>query len=227
MYRTADIHENALTNPALARGWPSYRRRSDPLLTIQLSFKRALDIVGAFILLIFVFPLLVSIALAIVIETGFPIFFLQQRPGRDNGVFTIFKFRTMRHAKEIENQAKRNDPRVTRVGKLLRQSSLDELPQLINVLLGHMSLVGPRPHPLWLDAQFADRFEDWHIRAGMRPGITGLAQINGARGEIREARDMERRVQLDLQYVETWSLFLDAKILARTAFVVWLDERAH
>jgi putative colanic acid biosynthesis UDP-glucose lipid carrier transferase len=90
-----------------------------------------------------------------------------------------------------------------------------------------MSLVGPRPHPLWLDAQFADRFENWRIRAGMRPGMTGLAQINGARGEITEVSDMERRFELDLQYVERWSLFLDIKILARTAFVVWLDERAH
>lgn len=223
----ANIHESSLTNSALARDWPSYRRRSDPRLTIRLSLKRTLDIVLALVLLLFVLPLLVFISLAIVIETGFPIFFFQQRPGRDNGVFRIWKFRTMRYAREIENQATHNDPRVTTVGKFLRQSSLDELPQLINVLVGDMSLVGPRPHPLWLDAQFADRFENWRVRSGMRPGMTGLAQINGARGEIREVRDMERRFQLDLQYVETWSLFLDVKILARTAFVVWRDERAH
>jgi putative colanic acid biosysnthesis UDP-glucose lipid carrier transferase len=177
--------------------------------------------------LIFVLPLLGFISLAIVLETGFPVFFLQQRPGRDNSVFTIIKFRTMRPAREIEKQAAHNDSRVTRVGKFLRQSSLDELPQLINVLLGHMSLVGPRPHPLWLDERFSDRFENWRIRADMRPGMTGLAQVNGARGEIKEGRDMERRLQLDLQYVETWSLFLDVKILARTAFVVWVDARAY
>jgi len=189
--------------------------------------KRTLDFTLALILLICVLPLLVFISLAIVIETGFPILFLQQRPGKDNVTFTIFKFRTMRSVREVESQATHNDSRVTHVGKFLRQSSLDELPQLMNVLFGHMSLVGPRPHPLWLDARFADRFENWRLRAGMRPGITGLAQVSGSRGEIKEDRDMERRFQLDLQYVETWSLFLDVKILARTAFVVWLDERAY
>jgi lipopolysaccharide/colanic/teichoic acid biosynthesis glycosyltransferase len=223
----ADVHESSLTNSALTRDWTSYRGKSDPLLTIQLSLKRVFDIVVAFTVLIFVLPLLGFISLAIVLETGFPVFVLQQRPGRDNSVFTIIKFRTMRPAREIEKQAAHNDSRVTRVGKFLRQSSLDELPQLINVLLGHMSLVGPRPHPLWLDERFSDRFENWRIRADMRPGMTGLAQVNGARGEIKEGRDMERRLQLDLQYVETWSLFLDVKILARTAFVVWVDARAY
>lgn len=223
----ADVHETSLANSALARDWTPYRETSDPQLTIQLSLKRLFDIVAASLLLIFVLPLFVFISLAIVIETGFPVFFMQQRPGRDNGVFTILKFRTMRHACEIKNQAAHNDSRVTQVGKLLRRTSLDELPQLINVLVGHMSLVGPRPHPLWLDERFADRFENWRIRAGMRPGMTGLAQINGARGEIKEDEDMERRFQLDRKYVETWSLFLDIKILARTALVVWLDERAY
>jgi lipopolysaccharide/colanic/teichoic acid biosynthesis glycosyltransferase len=189
--------------------------------------KRAFDIVIALIVLAFVLPLLVFISLAIVIETGFPVFFLQQRPGRDNEAFTIFKFRTMRRADEIKNQAVHDDLRVTRVGKFLRRSSLDELPQLINVLLGHMSLVGPRPLPLWLDERFADRFEHWHVRAGVRPGMTGLAQVNGGRGEIIQDGDMERRFQLDLQYVGTWSLFLDIKILARTALVAWVDERAY
>lgn len=223
----ADIQESSLANSAPTRDWPSYRGKSDLLFTIQLSLKRAFDIVVTLIVLIFVLPVLVVISLAIVLETGFPIFFMQQRPGRDNNVFTIFKFRTMRHEREIENQASYNDFRITHVGRFLRRSSLDELPQLINVLLGHMSLVGPRPHPLWLDERFADRFENWRIRAGVRPGITGLAQVHGARGEIKEDRDMERRFQLDVQYVETWSLFLDVKILARTALVMWLDERAY
>lgn len=222
----ADVHETSLANSALARGWPSYRGKADPFLTIQFSLKRVFDIVVALVLLVFLLPLLAFISFAIVVETGFPVFFLQHRPGRDNGIFTILKFRTMRHG-EIKHQAAHNDSRVTHVGRLLRQSSLDELPQLINVVLGHMSLVGPRPLPLWLDARFADRFEDWRIRAGMRPGMTGLAQISGARGEIKEDEDMERRFQLDLQYLETWSLFLDIKILARTAIVVWLDERAY
>ena len=223
----ADVHETSLVNSALARDWPPYRGTSDSQLTIQLFLKRLFDIVAASLLLMFVFPLLVFISLAIVIETGFPVFFMQRRPGRDNIVFTILKFRTMRHACEIKNQAAQNDSRVTQVGKWLRRTSLDELPQLLNVLVGHMSLVGPRPHPLWLDERFADRFENWRIRAGMRPGMTGLAQIGGARGEIKEEADMERRFQLDRKYVETWSLFLDMKILARTALVVWLDERAY
>jgi len=223
----ADIHESSITNSGLTRDWPSYRGKSDFLLRLQLCLKRLLDIVLALVLLLFVFPLLAVISLAIVIETGFPVFFFQRRPGRDNGVFTILKFRTMRQGKEIENQVAYNDFRITYVGKFLRQSSLDELPQLVNVVLGHMSLVGPRPHPVWLDARFADRFENWRLRAGMRPGMTGLAQVNGARGEIKEEKDIERRLQLDLQYVETWSLLLDLKILARTALVVWLDERAY
>jgi lipopolysaccharide/colanic/teichoic acid biosynthesis glycosyltransferase len=223
----ADIQESSLAHSALTRDWYSYRGKSDPFFTIQLSLKRAFDIALALIILTFVLPLLAFISLAIVIESGFPVFFLQQRPGRDSDVFTIFKFRTMRHAGEIKSQAVHNDSRVTRVGKFLRRSSLDELPQLINVLLGHMSLVGPRPLPLWLDEQFAERFESWRIRAGMRPGMTGLAQVNGARGEIIQDGDMERRFQLDLQYVGTWSLLLDVKILARTALVIWLDERAY
>jgi putative colanic acid biosynthesis UDP-glucose lipid carrier transferase len=223
----ADIQNSSLANSALTRDWSSYRGKSDPLFKIQLSLKRAFDIVVALAVLLFIFPLIAVISSAIVFESGFPIFFIQQRPGRDNGVFTIFKFRTMRQACEIENQASQNDVRVTRVGRFLRRSSLDELPQLINVVIGQMSLVGPRPLPLWLDERFADRFENWRVRAGMRPGMTGLSQVNGARGEIKEEGDMERRFQLDLQYVETWSLFLDMKILARTAFVIWRDERAY
>lgn len=223
----ADIDQSSLASSALTRDCSPYRGRSEPLFAIQLSLKRVFDIVMAIILLLFVLPLVVCISLAIVIETGFPIFFTQQRPGRDNSVFTIFKFRTMRHACEIKCQASQSDSRITHVGRLLRRSSLDELPQLINVLLGHMSLVGPRPHPLWLDEQFADRFETWRIRTGVRPGITGLAQVNGARGEIKEYRDMERRLELDVQYVEAWSLFLDIRILARTALLIWRDERAY
>jgi putative colanic acid biosynthesis UDP-glucose lipid carrier transferase len=223
----ADIQESSLANSALTRDWSSYRGKSDPLFKVQLSVKRTFDIVVALAILLFVLPLLVVISLAIVIETGFPVFFIQQRQGRDKDVFTIFKFRTMRQACEIENQASQNDVRVTQVGKFLRRSSLDELPQLINVLLGQMSLVGPRPLPLWLDERFAERFENWCTRAGMRPGMTGLAQVKGARGELKEDGDMDRRFQLDLEYVATWSLFLDIKILARTAFVIWIDERAY
>jgi len=194
----------------------------------HLHLKRAFDILGSLVIVFVLLPLLTVISIAIVIESGFPILFLQKRPGKAGLLFTIYKFRTMhRNNKEIERQALHNDPRTTRVGKFLRRSSLDELPQLINVLLGHMSLVGPRPHPLWLDTKFTDRIKNYCHRTSMKPGITGLAQISGARGETKEDHEMELRVRLDLQYIEEWSLLLDLKILARTVFVIWVDKRAY
>jgi putative colanic acid biosynthesis UDP-glucose lipid carrier transferase len=189
--------------------------------------KRTLDLAVALAVLIVALPLMALIAAAIAAESGFPVFFRQERHGRNGRPFAIYKFRTMRANGRDGSQAVRGDPRVTTVGQFLRRSSLDELPQIINVLAGEMSLVGPRPHPVWLDTRYAEEIRGYTVRFKVRPGITGLAQVNGARGETRTAADMVRRIQWDRQYVEQWSIGLDLKILALTATRIWFDDAAY
>ena len=119
------------------------------------------------------------------------------------------------------------DPRVTRVGRILRRTSLDELPQLLNVLMGDMSLVGPRPHAVAHDQLYAEQIDDYLGRHRVKPGITGWAQVNGYRGETRTVADMRRRIELDLEYIDSWSLWLDLRILARTVLVGFGQQRAY
>lgn len=202
-----------------------------PLNLADRAAKRMLDIALTVPVLIALAPLMLLIAIAIKIETPGPILFRQQRVGRGNRMFTILKFRSMRcdmaDAAGVRS-ACREDDRVTRVGKLIRRTSLDELPQLINVLLGEMSLVGPRPHALGSTAEDAlfwqvDR-QYWH-RHALKPGITGLAQIRGLRGATETKRDVMDRVKADLEYMEGWTLARDVVILFRT-FGVLLHDRA-
>ncbi len=190
--------------------------------------KTAMDRVVALLLLIILLPLLALIALAIKLDSPGPVLFSQPRHGGGGRVIEVLKFRSMvDHGPTAFRQARRDDARVTRVGALLRASSLDELPQLINVLRGDMSLVGPRPHPLALNQAFSERLAAFMQRHRVKPGITGLAQINGCRGETDTLEKMQKRLEYDLHYIENWSLWLDIRILAKTALTGWFDRNAY
>jgi putative colanic acid biosynthesis UDP-glucose lipid carrier transferase len=183
--------------------------------------KRCLDYVLAAAGLIALAPVLILIAIAIKIDSPGPVFFRQRRYGQNNRIFRIFKFRTMTVTEDgpVVVQATREDARVTRIGRFLRGSSLDEIPQLINVLLGDMSIVGPRPHALAHDEDFDSRLDLFSRRRRVRPGITGWAQVNGFRGETRTLESIEGRMQHDLYYIDNWSIWLDLEIVARTILV--------
>jgi putative colanic acid biosysnthesis UDP-glucose lipid carrier transferase len=193
------------------------------------SAKRLLDVAGALLALILFLPLMLLIALVIRVESGGPAIFRQRRTGHQGRVFTILKFRTMTVAEDYDGvrQATRGDDRVTPVGALLRRLSLDELPQILNVLKGDMSLVGPRPHALAHDEHYADLIPAYSDRFRAKPGLTGLAQVNGLRGEIFELRGMADRVAADNAYIDTWSLRQDLAILARTLVVIFRDPQAY
>ncbi|MCR6632695.1 MAG: undecaprenyl-phosphate glucose phosphotransferase [Magnetospirillum sp.] len=199
-------------------GVPMARIATRPLSGWRVLVKAAEDRVLGALLLALVSPLLAAVALAIKLDSPGPVFFRQSRYGYDNRPFTCFKFRSMvNRPEELQvRQATRDDPRVTRVGRLLRRTSLDELPQLINVVNGTMSLVGPRPHAVSHHHHYARLVDDYRCRHRMKPGITGWAQINGYRGETATVELMRKRVIHDLWYIDHWSLGLDLMILART-----------
>ncbi|MBF9197525.1 exopolysaccharide biosynthesis polyprenyl glycosylphosphotransferase [Microvirga terrestris] len=194
------------------------------------SSKRMLDLTLALSLLIIFSPLILIIALAIKSTSPGPIFFRQKRYGARQLPFMILKFRSMHHTKLVEHdvkQATQGDPRVTPIGHFLRKTSLDELPQLFNVVLGEMSIIGPRPHAVCHDDHYIRRIPQYARRFCVRPGITGLAQVCGARGETRTEGDMQRRIDLDIQYIENGSLLLDMKILVATAHEVCFSANAY
>lgn len=180
--------------------------------------KRAMDYVLAAIALVALAPALFAIAVAIKLDTPGPVFFRQSRNGFRNTTFRIYKFRSMTVLDDgpVIEQVRRNDDRVTRVGRFLRATSLDELPQLINVLRGELSLVGPRPHAVAHNDQYAKSISNYSVRHMVMPGITGWAQVNGLRGETREPSLMRRRVEADLWYIGHQSLWLDIRILLKT-----------
>ncbi|MFZ1693045.1 MAG: exopolysaccharide biosynthesis polyprenyl glycosylphosphotransferase [Flavobacteriales bacterium] len=180
--------------------------------------KRAFDIAFSLSVMLFVLSWLIPVlALLVKLSSRGPVFFKQMRLGRDNKEFVCWKFRSMRMNKEADvKQATKDDPRVTAVGRFLRKSNLDEMPQFYNVLLGHMSVVGPRPHPIRLNEQYRDIIDKYMVRHFVRPGITGWAQVNGLRGETRTPELMERRVELDVWYLENWSFWLDLRIVVKT-----------
>ena len=190
-----------------------------PLLKWQSGMsKRIFDVLFSFTFLATLFPLfLIVVAIGNAISSRGPIFFVQKRTGYNGKDFNCYKFRSMvvnEHAGVL--QATRNDPRVTRFGSFLRKSSLDELPQFINVFLGDMSVIGPRPHMLKHTEQYSALISKYMTRHFVKPGITGWAQINGHRGETKEVVDMEKRVRCDIWYIEHWSMVLDIKIIFRT-----------
>jgi Undecaprenyl-phosphate glucose phosphotransferase len=196
-----------------------------PLSVLQQAEKRAFDLVVASLALLMLAPLFAIVAILIKLDSAGPALFLQRRYGFNQEPFRIVKFRTMT-AMEDDAQlmsATRFDPRVTRIGAFLRRSSIDELPQLLNVLAGDMSLVGPRPHALAHDQRYEGRIARYARRHNVKPGITGWAQVSGLRGEIATEDKMRRRVEHDLYYVDNWSLWLDLKIIAMTIF----SAKAH
>jgi putative colanic acid biosynthesis UDP-glucose lipid carrier transferase len=191
--------------------------------------KRASDIFFATGLLTFIWPVLLAIAIGVRCSSPGPILFCQRRYGLYGESIHVYKFRTMSVCEDsgVIQQAQRNDPRVTRFGAFLRRTSLDELPQLFNVLLGSMSLVGPRPHAVAHNEEYRKLIAGYMLRHKVRPGITGWAQVNGFRGETETVEKMRRRVEYDLDYLRNWSLRLDLNILLRTARLVWRDRNAY
>lgn len=196
---------------------PVFTPRNEPLgISINAGIKRIFDVFFSLGVIVIVFPILVPlIALAIRIDSKGPIIFKQLRRGKKNILFECYKFRTMRQNNYPDRQATKDDPRITRVGRFLRKTNLDELPQFVNVLLGSMSVVGPRPHISKQD-EYSRIIKKYRFRSFVTPGITGYAQVNGFRGETREPGQMEKRVEYDVKYMESWSLALDLKIIGLT-----------
>ena len=192
-----------------------------PMMGWSRVAKRAEDLVLTVLALIVLAPLMLLIALLVKLDSPGPVLFRQARLGFNNNVITVYKFRTMLHRTSADTevrQAQRNDPRFTRLGRFLRRTSLDELPQLFNVLQDGMSLVGPRPHALAHNDQYAALIDGYLGRHRVQPGITGWAQVNGFRGETDTLEKMQRRVEHDLTYIDGWSLMLDLRILFMTVF---------
>ncbi|MGZ3272275.1 MAG: sugar transferase [Caulobacteraceae bacterium] len=189
--------------------------------TIRKKTKRAMDITVAGLLLLLLIPVFVAVACCIRIESRGPAFFRQRRGGQFGQPFSIYKFRTMRVMEDgaCITQARQQDPRVTAFGAFLRKTSMDELPQLINVLKGDMSLVGPRPHAVAHDQEFQERIPAYAQRFAMKPGITGLAQVRGFRGETLTHESLEGRLSADLEYIRDWSLKSDVRLLLATLTV--------
>lgn len=190
-----------------------------PLTGTRLLLKAIEDFVLATLILLLISPLLLVIAIAIKLDSPGPVFFRQARKGWSGKIFHIWKFRSMVvHQPDagVVQQATRNDPRVTRVGAFLRRTSLDELPQVFNVLKGEMSLVGPRPHAVQHDEEYSRRIDAYFARHNIKPGITGLAQVRGLRGETSDIERMQQRIEADIEYINNWSIWLDLSILVRT-----------
>lgn len=200
-----------------------------PLTTLERLSKRLLDVTVAATSLALLIPLLILAALAIKLESSGPAIFRQRRHGFNGQSFVIYKLRSMRVLEDgaAVVQATQNDPRATRVGRFLRATSIDELPQLLNVLQGHMSIVGPRPHALIHDYEYGRMIANYAFRHHVKPGITGWAQVQGYRGGTPRLELMERRIALDLWYIDNWSLALDISIMLRTFFELIRQRNAY
>ena len=191
--------------------------------------KRASDVLLASLILFSVIPLMIVIAIAVKLTSPGPVIFKQRRYGLNGEPIIIYKFRSMTVCEDGDHvtQAKRNDSRITRIGAFLRRTSLDELPQFVNVLQGRMSIVGPRPHATAHNELYRTQIKGYMLRHIVKPGITGLAQVSGCRGETDTLDKMEMRIQYDLEYLRTWSLWLDLKIILRTFKVAFFTHDAY
>jgi putative colanic acid biosynthesis UDP-glucose lipid carrier transferase len=180
--------------------------------------KRVFDVVLSTLILALIWPLLIAISVGVKLSGPGPVLFKQRRYGLDGRDITVYKFRTMRVMQDGAHvpQARRNDDRITPLGRFLRRTSLDELPQFFNVLQGHMSIVGPRPHAAAHNELYRKLIKGYMIRHKVKPGITGLAQVSGYRGETDSIEKMEKRIHLDLAYLRDWSIGLDFLIIMRT-----------
>ncbi|AHE98544.1 undecaprenyl-phosphate glucose phosphotransferase [Thioalkalivibrio paradoxus] len=229
-----DIYGFRLLHHAIGEvaGVPMLNLSDTPMRGINRLVKALEDRLLAVLILLLVWPLMLAIAVAVRMETPGPAIFRQLRHGWDGRPIEVWKFRSMCVDAEPADatgyrQATRNDPRVTRVGAWLRRTSLDELPQFINVLQGRMSIVGPRPHPIRMNALYRDRVDSYMRRHKVKPGITGWAQVNGFRGETDTLEKITRRVEHDLYYIENWSLWLDLRILWLTLVRGFVDANAY
>jgi putative colanic acid biosysnthesis UDP-glucose lipid carrier transferase len=191
--------------------------------------KRLTDIVLSVGILLLLLPLLALVAVMVKVSSPGPVIFKQRRYGLDGREIAVYKFRTMNVTEDGEQirQASKSDHRITRIGGVLRRSSLDELPQLINVLQGRMSLVGPRPHAVAHNEEYRKLIKGYMVRHKVLPGITGLAQVNGCRGETSQLEEMEARVNYDLDYLRRWTPMLDIKIILMTVVKVFRDDKAY
>ena len=209
-------------------GMPLIAVRETPFCGMTGVLKRASDIVFSVAALLVAAPVMLAIAVLVRKSSPGPILFRQRRYGLDGREFVVYKFRTMTVCEDdVIRQATRDDPRITPIGRFLRRTSLDELPQLVNVLAGTMSLVGPRPHAVAHNEHYRKLVSGYMLRHKVRPGITGLAQVNGLRGETANLEKMYQRVQFDLEYLKHWSLGLDLRILLKTVLIVVRDRSAY
>ena len=208
--------------------WTAELRRA-PLSHTERAAKRCFDLILATAALLTLLPLMLVTALLIKLDSRGPVLFQQKRNGFNGHPFDIFKFRTMHVLEDgaVIQQATRNDPRVTRLGRWLRRSSIDELPQLFNVIRGDMSLVGPRPHATSHNTEYEKLIANYAFRHHVKPGLTGWAQVNGYRGETRQIEHMERRVEHDLWYINNWSPWLDLRIVLQTVVVAVRQSNAY
>jgi Undecaprenyl-phosphate glucose phosphotransferase len=210
---------------------PVITLREEPLRDFVNRFaKRTFDIIFSSFVIIFILSWLYPlIAILIKLSSRGPVLFKQERSGLNNEIFLCYKFRSMRLSNDSDiKQASKGDSRITRIGKFLRKSSIDEFPQFINVLIGDMSIVGPRPHMLLHTEEYSSLIKKYMVRQLVKPGITGIAQVRGYRGETKEIEDMEGRVRLDVWYIENWSLPLDINIVFLTIWNVFKgDEKAY
>ncbi|MFT7161492.1 MAG: putative colanic acid biosynthesis UDP-glucose lipid carrier transferase, partial [Bacteroidia bacterium] len=198
--------------------------------TLNRFFKRVFDLAFSFFVMIFVLSWLIPlVGLLIKLESKGPVFFRQTRHGKNNTLFLCWKFRTMIVNEEADTkQASINDSRITKIGAILRKTSIDEFPQFINVFLGDMSIVGPRPHPVNLNNIFSPKIDRFVQRHAVKPGVTGLAQAKGYRGETQTFSQMYGRVRLDRFYVKNWSLLLDLKIILLTVYtIIWKTDNVY
>jgi putative colanic acid biosynthesis UDP-glucose lipid carrier transferase len=211
-------------------GMPMFDLSLSPVSGSLRILKAIEDLVLSMLILAFVSPLMIFIAVGIKMTSNGPVLFKQKRLGWNGAEINVYKFRTMRNGYDNDasiKQAQRNDDRVTRIGRFLRRTSLDELPQFFNVLQGRMSIVGPRPHALAHNEQFKELVPRYMLRHKVKPGITGWAQIHGYRGETDTLEKMESRVEYDLYYIENMSIWLDLRIIVMTIFKGFVHENAY
>jgi putative colanic acid biosysnthesis UDP-glucose lipid carrier transferase len=211
-------------------GVPMVDISASPMTGFNVVVKQIEDYVLASIILVLISPVLLVIAIAVKATSQGPVFYKQRRHGWNGEAIWVYKFRSMKVHQEVAGkvtQAQKNDPRLTSIGGFLRRSSLDELPQFINVLQGRMSIVGPRPHALEHNMHYKELIPRYMLRHKVKPGITGWAQVNGYRGETETVDKMKSRVDHDLVYLESWSLWLDLKIVLMTVFKGFFDRNAY
>ena len=216
-------------NISTIQGIPIVAVCESPFVGINGSIKRFTDIVLSLFILLLIAPLMALISMGVALGSSGPVLFKQRRYGLDGKEITVYKFRSMTVIEDGAHvvQATKKDPRITRIGSFLRKTSLDELPQFINVLQGRMSIVGPRPHAVSHNELYRSLIKGYMIRHKVKPGITGWAQVNGFRGETDTIEKMQSRIDFDLDYLRNWSIFLDLWIILRTVSVVISDKNAY